>query len=275
MVEYQSIRNTAKNIRLSLANSLLNEAIERLVDFAELTKNKEIRNGLVIMNANYVNIVNKEISNTSEKIQLEKNNLIVSLLMLTDKIEEELIKLLSADKLISISSEDKKKIKESLWSPISLEDEKLTLAIKQLFLLEMYNRQIHSWNPNEVEINKDYERYLSWINTKRQFSTEEIIDGSWIKITRNGEGSVLLLMEDNSIIEYSIHDPSKNWGGTWKLEQGIIILNIHFNGIEYRQFVVANREIMNHSGHEFALNLRSTSLDYFHIILVKNRNDYW
>lgn len=111
---------------------------------------------------------------------------------------------------------------------MDLENKELKLATNHLFFLEAYNRQIHLWNLKEAEIQEERTAYLNWMKTKRKFDFNEITEGSWIKVTRNGEGSVLKLNNDNSIIEYSVHNPSRTWSGEWKLEEGILIMKINF-----------------------------------------------
>lgn len=98
-MEYQSIRNTSKEIKQLLANNKLKEAIGNLIDFADLTENKEFRNSIILKNANYAQLRNQEIRNISDKIELERNKLINSLLLITDDIEEELISSLSDKEL--------------------------------------------------------------------------------------------------------------------------------------------------------------------------------
>lgn len=274
-MEYQSIKNTSKKIKQLLANNKLKEAIDDLIDYADLTENKEFRNSLILKNSNYVYLKNQEINNISDKIELERNKLTSSLLQITDEIEEGLMSGLTDRELVSLTHNDKVKFNNSNWISLELASEELQLNTNHLFFLETYNRQIHFWNLKEAEIQEERTAYINWMKTKRKFDSNEITEGSWIKVTRNGEGSILKLNNDNSIVEYSIHNPSRTWGGEWNLEEGILIMNINFEHWEFQQTVIANREVMNHSGYEIALNSRDQSLHYFQMLLIKNRNNLW
>jgi hypothetical protein len=74
------------------------------------------------------------------------------------------------------------------------------------------------------------DRFEAWSRKKRKFLLEDLLNGSWIKIA---DGSpyqhIVNFNEDGTLIErplFAVQQLGKTWGGSWKLIDGVLRLNI-------------------------------------------------
>lgn len=105
--------------------------------------------------------------------------------------------------------------------------------------------------------------FNSWRRTKRKFSRDELLDGTWVKIADHGHQHRLELHDDGTLTEgplFTFNDQDC-WGGEWKLIEGVLRLNIHI----YELDVVASTDGL-HSGIEDEDDHRNA---YFRVIHVK------
>lgn len=133
--------------------------------------------------------------------------------------------------------------------------EELTIQLQarkiSLFGYEMQGgRNSVLWtNPFTFSLDEAYE---AWRNTKRDFSTEEIIDRIWIKTCNPEHTYIVRFSSDGSLRESSLSDSSKQWSGSWKLLDGMLRINIG----DYELDIFANREGSVHSGIEFMKGMK-------------------
>jgi len=108
-----------------------------------------------------------------------------------------------------------------------------------------------------------YKRYDSWLKTKRKFSVAEIVNGTWIKVADHGHQHRVNFRDDGGLVEsplFSI-DENDSWGGSWKLIDGVLRLNINV----YELDVIASKDGL-HSGIEDEGDHRNA---YFRVIHLK------
>ncbi|USH04919.1 hypothetical protein K6Q96_24785 [Grimontia kaedaensis] len=91
---------------------------------------------------------------------------------------------------------------------------------------------------------------FDWMSSKRSFSASEVRGQRWIKTCSAGYVTELLLNEDGTLEEFTLFNrlPTKGW---WKLEQGVLDLEILKNDNTYRSRVIANKSVNIHSAIEY------------------------
>ncbi|CZF80847.1 hypothetical protein GCE9029_02231 [Grimontia celer] len=91
---------------------------------------------------------------------------------------------------------------------------------------------------------------FDWMSSKRSFSASEVRGQRWIKTCSAGYVTELLLNEDGTLEEFTLFNrlPTKGW---WKLEQGVLDLEIVKNDNTYRSRVIANKSVNIHSAIEY------------------------
>lgn len=91
---------------------------------------------------------------------------------------------------------------------------------------------------------------FDWMSSKRSFSVSEVKGQRWIKTCSAGYVTELLLKEDGTLEEFTLFNrlPTKGW---WKLEQGVLDLEIVKHDNTYRSRVIANKSVNIHSAIEY------------------------
>ncbi|WP_325895115.1 hypothetical protein [Grimontia sp. NTOU-MAR1] len=91
---------------------------------------------------------------------------------------------------------------------------------------------------------------FDWMSSKRSFSASEVKGHRWIKTCSAGYVTELLLNEDGTLEEFTLFNRllTKGW---WKLEQGVLDLEIVKNDNTYRSRVIANKSVNIHSAIEY------------------------
>ncbi|AMG28924.1 hypothetical protein AL542_00265 [Grimontia hollisae] len=91
---------------------------------------------------------------------------------------------------------------------------------------------------------------FDWMSGKRPFSASDVKGQRWIKTCSAGYVTELLLNEDGTLEEFTLFNrlPAKGW---WKLEQGVLDLDIVKNNNTYRSRVIANKSVNIHSAIEY------------------------
>nr|WP_244556729.1 hypothetical protein [Enterovibrio nigricans] len=91
---------------------------------------------------------------------------------------------------------------------------------------------------------------FDWMASKRSFSGSELKGHRYIKSCSAGYVTELCLHENGTLEEYTLFNrlPTK---GTWKLEQGILDLEIMKGGNTYNSRVIANKAVNIHSAIEY------------------------
>jgi hypothetical protein len=91
------------------------------------------------------------------------------------------------------------------------------------------------------------EDYEEWKATKRKFTEEELLQGTWIKESDTGRTFVVKFHSDHTLTETDIEPNSDTWKGGWTLIGGVLRINVG----PYELDVLANKNGNVHSGIEF------------------------
>ncbi|WP_407334361.1 hypothetical protein [Enterovibrio sp. 27052020O] len=108
---------------------------------------------------------------------------------------------------------------------------------------------------------------FDWMSSKRSFSTSEVRGQRWIKTCSAGYITELFLHADGSLEEYTLFNrrPTK---GHWKLEQGVLDIEITKGSNKYRSRVIANKSVNIHSAIEYKNNALHSYLKLVQIMPV-------
>jgi len=70
--------------------------------------------------------------------------------------------------------------------------------------------------------------YTKWKQSKRRFSYEELIEGTWIKIGDHGEPHRVQFLHDGKLLERNLFNFTETdfWEGSWRLVDGVLRMNI-------------------------------------------------
>ena len=105
------------------------------------------------------------------------------------------------------------------------------------------------------------ESFAAWKATKRFFTIEEILSGTWIKIGDHGYSYSVTFFPDETFDEISLFDATVKHHGVWKQEGTMIRTNV----LEYELYIMANKTGAIHSGVE-CVGGKQTPDTYFKII---------
>ncbi|WP_394208855.1 hypothetical protein [Enterovibrio calviensis] len=94
---------------------------------------------------------------------------------------------------------------------------------------------------------------FDWMASKRSFSTSEVRGQRWIKSCSAGYITELLLHADGSLEEHTLFNRLPTTG-CWKLEQGVLDIEITKGSNKYRSRVIANKSVNIHSAIEYKNN---------------------
>ncbi|KXF82375.1 hypothetical protein [Enterovibrio coralii] len=91
---------------------------------------------------------------------------------------------------------------------------------------------------------------FDWMASKRSFSASELKGHRYIKTCSAGYITELCLNDDGTLDEYTLFNRLPTVG-TWKLEQGILELEIRKGDNTYHSRVIANKAVNIHSAIEY------------------------
>lgn len=100
-------------------------------------------------------------------------------------------------------------------------------------------------NPSAFLLDKAYQ---SWMDTKRDFSSSELVGQTWVKTSNPEHTFIVHFFSGGAFREYALSDPENQWQGSWELLHGILRMKVH----KYELDIFANRESSVHSGIEYA-----------------------
>ncbi|WP_028021662.1 hypothetical protein [Enterovibrio calviensis] len=108
---------------------------------------------------------------------------------------------------------------------------------------------------------------FDWMSSKRSFSTADVSGQRWIKTCSAGYITELFLHTDGSLEEFTLFNrlPTK---GSWKLEQGVLDIEIFKGSNTYRSRVIANKSVNIHSAIEYKNGELHSYLKLAHIMPV-------
>jgi hypothetical protein len=101
--------------------------------------------------------------------------------------------------------------------------------------------------------------YDSWKQSKRKFSRDEVLAGTWVKVADKGQQHRLELHGNGTLTERARFNDNDYWAGKWKLIDGILRLNINI----YELDIVASKDGL-HSGIEDEGDHRNAYFIVFH-----------
>lgn len=117
-------------------------------------------------------------------------------------------------------------------------------------------------NPEAFSSNSQYKaRYEEWSKTKRKFTKDEVLNGTWVKVSEHGNSFIVQLSSDGQLKERSLFGSDEESQGKWSLENGILKLCVG----EYELSVFANSDSPIHSGVEYKQGLKDPWA-YFKVI---------
>ena len=105
-----------------------------------------------------------------------------------------------------------------------------------------------------------YDRYHTWLQSKRKFSPAEIIANKWIKVADHGYQHLVQFHPDGILTERSLFsfDEADHWVGSWSLIDDALRMNVG----RYELDIIASRDGV-HSGIEDEDDHRNA---YFRVI---------
>ncbi|MDD1795414.1 hypothetical protein L4D06_21290 [Enterovibrio makurazakiensis] len=108
---------------------------------------------------------------------------------------------------------------------------------------------------------------FDWMSSKRSFSNADVSGQRWIKTCSAGYVTELFLHLDGSLEEYTLFNrlPTK---GSWKLEQGVLDIEIIKGNNIYQSRVIANKSVNIHSAIEYKNGELHSYLKLAHIMPV-------
>ena len=155
----------------------------------------------------------------------------------------------------------------------------------QLFAYEAYGgRQSVLWSSPHYffvpigQAGKELDMaFLEWFKTKRKFTQDEVLRGTWIKESDHGWKFRVRFFPDGTLEEEMLSDPAGNTGttrikGYWRLEGGVLRMWT-YAGAEYQLDIVANKHSNVHSGLEFR-NRSSVPHAYFKVTHVEQHVEW-
>lgn len=108
---------------------------------------------------------------------------------------------------------------------------------------------------------------FDWMSGKRPFTHQEVSGQRWIKSCSAGYVTELFLHHDGTLEEFTLFNrlPTK---GSWKLEQGVLDLDITKGDNTYRSRVIANKSVNIHSAIEYKNGELHAYLKIAHVVPV-------
>lgn len=88
--------------------------------------------------------------------------------------------------------------------------------------------------------------FILWELEKRQLSEMEIIDHSWLIISKNNHSLLLRFQDDKQLFVSNLFD-NENFRGQWLLEHGILKIYFNYQDHDYDIQVIANNNRPVHS----------------------------
>lgn len=115
------------------------------------------------------------------------------------------------------------------------------------------------------------EAYESWVRTKRDFSSDEIIDQTWVKTSNPEHTFIVQFFFGGGLKEYALADPENQWHGSWKILDGKLRVTVS----NYELDIFANQGSSVHSGIEFMQGAKEPHSHYACFPLVDTQAKHW
>src|SRR6266487_5282081 len=90
------------------------------------------------------------------------------------------------------------------------------------------------------------EDFEEWLQAHRVFTRDEVLKGSWVKISDLNNHTVreVHFLPDGTLTENELFSPQEKWQGSWQIISGVLIMRIG----EYVLSIYAAKEGLMHSG---------------------------
>ncbi len=69
--------------------------------------------------------------------------------------------------------------------------------------------------------------FYVWIQNHKLFTEDNVLKGTWIKVSDLGSSRKVELHADGTLTESEFVYPNETWEGTWDLVDGVLVMNIH------------------------------------------------
>ncbi|TFH93690.1 hypothetical protein ELS82_00165 [Vibrio ouci] len=91
--------------------------------------------------------------------------------------------------------------------------------------------------------------YQRWLDTKRNIEIEDVENTHWIKTCTGGYITELVFHSDGTLEEFRLFDRFETTG-QWRLDDGVLLVEIQKGSNKYNLAVIGNSEINIHSAVE-------------------------
>ncbi|KOO16667.1 hypothetical protein AKJ18_00945 [Vibrio xuii] len=124
--------------------------------------------------------------------------------------------------------------------------------LQQLYLRECQTKELVeiSQLPSHLALSIEFQQ---WLETKRDIRLEDVENTHWIKTCTGGYITELVFHSDGSLEEFRLFDRFETMG-LWKLDDGVLLVEIHKGPNKYNLAVIGNAQINIHSAVELKNN---------------------
>lgn len=123
-----------------------------------------------------------------------------------------------------------------------------SVLLQQLYLRECQTKELIDITelPQGVSQSMDY---TQWLESKRDIEIEDVENTHWIKTCTGGYITELVFHSDGSLEEFRLFDRFET-KGQWRLDDGVLLVEIHKGSNKYNLAVIGNAQINIHSAVE-------------------------
>lgn len=120
-------------------------------------------------------------------------------------------------------------------------------------LLQLFNREAEqqalvnkeALSPTQMQSSE----YLHWLEGKRELTLDDVAGNHWIKTCTGGYITEVAFHCDGTLDEYRLFDRFHTTG-KWRLNEGLVLVEIYKGENTYSFYIVGNAEINIHSAVE-------------------------
>jgi hypothetical protein len=120
--------------------------------------------------------------------------------------------------------------------------------LQQLYLRECQTKELVDITEIPQELSQLMD-YTQWLESKRDIEIEDVKDTHWIKTCTGGYITELVFHSDGSLEEFRLFDRFET-KGQWRLDDGVLLVEIHKGSNKYNLAVIGNAKINIHSAVE-------------------------
>jgi len=120
--------------------------------------------------------------------------------------------------------------------------------LQQLYLRECQTKELVDITEIPEELSQSMD-YTQWLESKRDIEIEDVENTHWIKTCTGGYITELVFHSDGSLEEFRLFDRFET-KGQWRLDDGVLLVEIHKGSNKYNLAVIGNAQINIHSAVE-------------------------